>query len=66
MVCIACSYYEYAADVHYMGDLTTFEHGFCSTCGVIDCMVVKSPPMPPPVPGWGEVGPYFDRCIMFT
>ena len=42
----------------------TFEKEFCPTCGVIDCMVVKSPPMPPPLPGWGEVGPYFDRCII--
>ena len=42
----------------------TFERGFCPTCGVIDGKVVKSPPMPPPVPGWGEVGPNFDRCIM--
>ena len=41
----------------------TFELGFYPKCGVIDCMVVKSPPMAPPVPGWGEVGPYFDRCI---
>ena len=42
----------------------TFERGFCPTCGVIDGKVVKSPPMPPPVPGWGEVGPNFDRCII--
>ena len=41
----------------------TFERGFCPTCGVIDGKVVKSPPMLPPVPGWGEVGPNFDRCI---
>ena len=44
----------------------TFERGFCPTCGVIDGKVVKSPPMPPPVPGWGEVGPNFDRCIIFA
>ena len=23
----------------------------------------QSPPMAPPVPGWGQVGPYLDRCI---
>ena len=38
----------------------TFERGFCPTCGVIDGKMVKSPP----VPGWGEVGPNFDRCII--
>ena len=44
----------------------TFERGFCPTCGVIDGKVVKSPPMPPPVPGRGEVGPNFDRYITKT
>ena len=44
--------------------MTFSERGFCPTCGVIDGKVVKSPPMPPPVPGWGEVGANFDRCIM--
>ena len=33
-------------------------------CRVIDSKVVKSPPMAPPVTGWGEVGHYFNRCIM--
>ena len=44
-------------------DLMTFGFEFCPRCRVIDCMVVKSPPKPPSMPGWGEVGPYFDRCI---
>ena len=61
---IACSYHEYVADVHQTGDLMTFELEFCPKSGVIDCKVVKSPPMTPSVPGWGEVGPYFDRCII--
>ena len=59
-----CLHYEYEANVYEMGDLTTFERGFCPRCGVIDCKVVKSPPMPPPVLGWGKVGHYFDRCII--
>ena len=37
-------------------NLTTFD---CRFPPYIDSKVVKSPP----VPGWGEVGHYFDRCI---
>ena len=44
----------------------TFELGFCPTCRVVDCKVVISLPIPLPVPGWGEVGPYFDKYIMHT
>ena len=47
------------------GDLMTFDHRFCPACRIIDNKVVKSPPMPPPY-AWmgGEVGHYFDRCII--
>ena len=55
-VCIACSYYEYVAKVHWTEDLMTFELRFCPKCGVIDRMVVKSPPIAPPVLGWGGGG----------
>ena len=45
------------------GDLTTFDSQFCPACRIINNKVVKSPPVPPPVPGWGEVGHYFDKYI---
>ena len=45
----------------YLVDLMTFESKLCPKYVVFDCMVIKSPPMP----GWWEVGPYFDRCIIW-
>ena len=55
-VYIACSYYEYIANVQLTGDLMTFDLGFCPKHRVIDCMVVKSLPMAPSVFGWGGGG----------
>ena len=43
--------------------LMTLESANCLVSGDVDRGVVKSPPMSPPMPGWWEVGPNFDRCI---
>ena len=61
----ACQYYDHPAIVLWTVRLDNIWSSLFpgSACRVIDSKVVKSPPMPPPVPRWGEVGHYFDRCI---
>ena len=46
--------------------LMTFESENCLVSGDVDRGVVKSPPKSPSMPGWWEVGPNFDRCIIAT
>ena len=45
--------------------LMTFESENCLVSGDVDRGVVKSPPKSPSMPGWWEVGPNFDRCIIW-
>ena len=63
----ACQYYMKIQPLSTrQGDLTTFDRQICPACRIIDNKVVKSPPIPPLVPGWGEVGHYFVLCIIVT